>query len=353
MLAHGAHAELAGLFAQDERRRAVVHKLAQRVRHAQILHNRLAALVAGAVAGLAAFAEIERPPANLVARHFDALQGLVVRLVRLLALRAAGSHESLAKNAFQSRGKQIRRDVHIHETRHRAGRVVRVQGRKDEVPRERRLNRNFRRLEVADFADHHHIRVLTQEGAQNFRERVAGLGVDWHLDDAVNVIFDRLLGREQLRINLVDAAQNRVERSRLARAGRTRHDENAVWLFDIHRDLLVDILREADVFKVEGRGGLVENTHNDRFAMCGRQARNAQIDRAPGDGERDATVLRNAPLGNVEVRENLDARNDRGRHLDIRRLHFVKRAVHAVANLEVVLEWLHVNIGRAVHYTLI
>ena len=53
-------------------------------------------------------------------------------------------------------------------------------------------------------------------------ERVADRGVDRHLDDAVDVVLDRVLGRDQLVFDVVQLVERRVERRRLARAGRAR-----------------------------------------------------------------------------------------------------------------------------------
>ena len=108
---------------------------------------------------------------------------------------------------------------------------------------------------------------MTEERSQNFRECVADLRIDRHLHNAVDVVFDRLLGREELRVDLVDAAENRVQRSRLARAGRTGHDEDAVRLLDVERYLLVHVLWQPHVLKVERRGRLVEDSHYDRLAV--------------------------------------------------------------------------------------
>ena len=215
------------------------------------------------------------------------------------------------------------------------------------------LDGDFGRFEVADLADHDDVGVLAQEGAQHLRERVSDLVVDRHLHDAVHVVFDRFLGGEQLRIDRVDAAQHGVERRRLAGARRAGHDDDAVRLLDVHRDLLVDVFRKAHVLKVERRGALVEDTHHDGFAVGRRQTAHAQVDGVAGHGDRDAAVLRDAALGDVEVRHDLDARDDGGGHRDVRRLHLVEGAVHAVADLEVVFEGLDVDVGRAVHDALV
>ena len=61
-----------------------------------------------------------------------------------------------------------------------------------------RLHRDLRGLEVADFADHHHVRVLAQDGAQAAREGHLDLGVDLGLADAVDVVLDRVLDRHDV-----------------------------------------------------------------------------------------------------------------------------------------------------------
>ena len=62
----------------------------------------------------------------------------------------------------------------------------------------------------------------------------------------------------------------------------------------------------------------------------------------------DAPVLRQAALGDVQVGHDLEARNHRQGQVLGRRRHFVEGAVHAVADLELVLEGLEVNVAGAV-----
>ena len=56
--------------------------------------------------------------------------------------------------------------------------------REHQVAGERRLDRDLRRLVVADLADHDHVGVLAQDRAQRLREGEVDLGVDLHLADA-------------------------------------------------------------------------------------------------------------------------------------------------------------------------
>ena len=353
MLAHRAHSELASLLAEDESRGAVVDKLAQGVGDAQVFDDGLASLVARTVADLAALAEVERAAADLVAGHLDTLEGLVVGLVGGLALLAAGSDETLAQHTLEGGRQQVGRDVHVDEAGNGAGGVVRMEGREDEVACKGGLDGDLGRLEVTDLADHHHVGVLTQEGAQHLGERIAGLRVDRHLDDSVHIVFDRFLGGEEFGVDLVDAPQDRVEGGCLAGAGRTGNDEDSVRLLDIHRDLLIDVFGQADVLEVERGRRLVENTHDDGLAVGGREAADTKVDRLAGDGQGDTAVLRHAALGDVEVRKDLDARDDGGGHLHVGRLHGVEGAIDTVADLEVVLEGFDMDVGRAVDDALV
>ena len=57
---------------------------------------------------------------------------------------------------------------------------------------------------------------------------------------------------------------------------------------------------------------LVENAHHDRFAAHHGQRRHPDVDVAPVDGEADPTVLRGAPLGDVELGHDLDPGDEAG-----------------------------------------
>ena len=221
------------------------------------------------------------------------------------------------------------------------------------MTRKSSLDSHLCRLKVTDFSDEHDVRVLTQEGAKHLRERVSDVMVDRHLHDSVHIVFDRLLCGEDFGVDIVDATENGIEGGRLSGTGRSRNHDDAVGLFDVHRDLLVHVFRKTDVLKVERRCALVENTHNHRFAMGGGKTRHTKVDGTPRDVDRNASVLWNAAFGDVETRHDLDAGDDCRSHGDIRSLHRVKRAVHTVADLEILLERLDVDVGRAVYNTLI
>ena len=120
------------------------------------------------------------------------------RVVRLLAVLAEHAHEALGEHGFERGGDEIRLDAHVHQPRHRAGRVVGVQRGENQVAGQRRLHGDLRRFLVADFADENHVRVVAQDRAQAAREGQPGLFGDLDLVDALELIFDRVFDGDDL-----------------------------------------------------------------------------------------------------------------------------------------------------------
>ena len=216
---------------------------------------------------------------------------------------------------------------------------------KHQVAGERCLDANGGGFLIAHFPDHDAVRILPQESAENPREVETDGVVDRDLDDAVDVILDRVLGGEELGIDGVDAPEGGVERGGLASAGGTGDDEDAVRLFDRVGDVIVDVVGEAEILKRQVDRRAVEHPEHDRLTMVGRQRGDAHVHLFFTDLFDDPAVLRDAALGDVHVRHDLDARNDGTRQMDRRRRHFVKRAVHPVADLEILFEGLEMNVG--------
>ena len=79
--------------------------------------------------------------------------------------------------------------------------------------------------------------------------------------------------------------------------------------------------------------------------MAGGDGGDAHVDRAPGDPQADAPVLRQALLGDVEARHHLDARDHQRRHRALGLQHLAQHAVDAEADHQAVLERLDVDVG--------
>ncbi len=101
----------------------------------------------------------------------------------------------------------------------------------------------------------------------------------------------------------------------------------------------------AQIVEIAGR--TVEQTHDDAFAEQRRQRGNAEIDLAAENADLDAAVLRQAAFGDVELRHQLQARDDGGFQFARRLLLIEEHAIHAEADAEFLLERLDVNVAGA------
>ena len=173
--AEGDHALLEALPLDLDRGRAGEDELADLFGDLEDLDERDAALVAGVVALLAALALHDLHGLRVLRREAEGDEDLRRDFRRRLAVRADAPDEALRRDEDDGRRDEVRLDAHVHEAVDRGGRVVRVERREHEVARERGLDRDLGRLEVADLADEDDVRVLPQERAQRGREVQADL----------------------------------------------------------------------------------------------------------------------------------------------------------------------------------
>src|SRR4051812_27929244 len=272
------------------------------------------------------------------------------RRVHLAAVAAEFSRQPLGEHRRDRRARQERLDTHLVQARERTGRVVRMQRREYEVARQRGLDRDLGGLAVANLADHHDVGVGAEDRAQRGREGQARALVDLHLVDAAEPELDRILDRDDVDLRPVDLGQRRVKRRRLTRAGRPRHEDRAGRAADHRLHLRAHVVREAELRQRRRLLRLVEQTHHDLFALDRRQRRHADVEHPAGGGgvERDAAVLRLAALGDVELREHLQARRDAGRHPPRDALHLVQHAVDAQPHGQRILLGLEVDVAGPV-----
>ena len=163
------------------------------------------------------------------------------------------------------------------------------------------------------------------------------------------MVFDRVLGRHDADVYLVDLGEERIERGRLSRTRRPRDEEDAVRPVDDLADYRVVALVEAEVVHLDEVAALRKKSERNRLTVRGRHGRDTDVDVLASDANADTAVHREALLGDIEVRHDLDTRDDRaleavklGRNVDL-----VEHAVDAVAYPELRLLRLDVDIGRS------
>jgi hypothetical protein len=163
-----------------------------------------------------------------------------------------------------------------------------------------------------------------------------------------DLVLDGVLGGEDVDVGLVDAVEAGVERGGLAAARGARDQDDAVGPLDEVVHDAASSRREAEVVEAEQHARLVQDAHDDALgAPAGGDGRDADVDALARDLERDAAVLREPLLGDVERRHDLHARRDGAMNCLAGPPHDVELAVDAVAHDDLALLGLDVDVAGA------
>ena len=214
---------------------------------------------------------------------------------------------------------------------------------------QRGLRGRPRRLEIPNLTDHHHVRVVTQDGTQPHGERHADFVVDRDLVHALEVVLHRILGSDHLFLWADDGIERGIKRGRFTAAGRAGDEENAVRLVDQPLKLSERFLVQPQLREAVKNGRLVKDAHHDALAKNHRDHAHTNIHLPAADRELDAAVLWQSPLGDVHVREYLNTADDRRLEpIDLRRHGgLLQHAVDTVSNRERPLVRLNMNVASA------
>src|SRR5438105_4813507 len=310
-----------------------------------------APFVAGVVALVAAAALQDLERTDLLFLVADVEQRLRLHFHFFFALRADTARQSLRSDELHGRGDEERLDAHVHETVDRRRRIVRVQSGEHEMSGQRRFDRDLRRLEVADLTDQNDVRVLPEERSQRGGEVQSDRLFHLHLIDAGQIEFDRIFGGHDVDFGRIHFRQRRVKRIRLAAACGPGHKNHSPRFEDRFLEFRQRLLLEAELGHVEAQVVLVEKAENDLLSEECRKNGDAKVELFvlvfELDLELDASVLRKALFGDVELRENLHARGHGVAQLE-RRVHdLVEDSVDAEADAKFFFVRLDVNVGCA------
>ncbi|MNP16601.1 hypothetical protein D3C76_1090050 [compost metagenome] len=135
------------------------------------------------------------------------------------------------------------------------------------MPGEGGLDSDLCGFAVADFADHHHVRVLPQDRPQASGEGHVYLWIHRHLTDARQVIFDRVFDGEDVAGLVVEAAQGRIQAGGFAGARGTGHQENAMGFSQQQVQRCKRVIRHAQPMQIQSPGLFVEQAQHHSFAV--------------------------------------------------------------------------------------
>ena len=270
-----------------------------------------------------------------------------VRLIGLPAMLEEPSDQALRDYADDIAGENVRDDSDVEKARNGSYGGIGVQGRVDLVARHRRSERHGRRVLVANLAHQDDVGVLPHERADAVAEVHLRRLVHRSLADQGHRIFDRILQGHDVEAVVVDVVEHRIERGRLAAAGRACHQDDALG----SRDHLLEKLELArfETQTVERHDPFlsVENAQYDVLAVRSRLGGDAKIDGASGEHQGDASVLRRARFGDVHFRHDFDTDRHRRPVGLVQRADLAQHAVDAVADAQEALLGLEVNVGCA------
>ena len=129
------------------------------------------------------------------------------------------------------------------------------------------------------------------------------------------------------------------------------NEHHSVRIGDRPLEFFETLLLKTELGHVEHQLVFVEQTKHDLFAKERRQGRNTKIEFARAvvdlDLDLDAAVLRQAFLGNIEFRHDLETRDERVADLHRRMHHVVQNAVNTKSDAEILFVRLDVNIRRS------
>ena len=120
-----------------------------------------------------------------------------------------------------------------------------------------RLDGNAAGLQVSNFSQHDDVGVLTKERLQGRGEGHSDLGSHQHLIDAEEVVFDRVLRRHDVDVDVVDLGQRRIKSRRLTGTRRSGNQHHAVRIGDRFHQLALGAGLNAERSEVEGQVALV------------------------------------------------------------------------------------------------
>ncbi len=126
------------------------------------------------------------------------------------------------------------------------------------------------------------------------------------------------------------------------------HQDDAVGLLDQLVPRLEQIVGHPQLLQVELHDRAVQNSQHDALAEHGRQGRDPDVDFVAAQSELDPAVLRQPPLGDVEIRHDLDAARDRRGQVARRGHQLVEHPVDPVSHLVFFLERLEVDVRSLV-----
>ena len=173
-------------------------------------------------------------------------------------------------------------------------------------------------------------------------------GVDLDLVDVLEVVLDRVFDGDDVAPLAVELVERGVERRRLAGAGGPADEYHAEGLAEHLRVALQGLGQEPQLLQGDQGERLVQHSQHHHLAVGAVGGGDAEVDVFAFDADGELAVLRAPALGDVHAGEHLQSRDQRRVNAQGERLHLVEKAVDAIADAQVGLLGLQVDVRGAV-----
>ena len=170
---------------------------------------------------------------------------------------------------------------------------------------------------------------------------------NFNLVNTRQIVFNRILRRNNFSSRSIQFVKGGVKRSRLSRTRWPRNKNNTVWSSNKLSEAFVVSFAKAQLNQTNANVVFIQNTHDDRLSVRSRNNRNAQVQLFFAKRQLNTTVLSSTTLCNIELRKNFKTRDQSALKTFRQGFAFDQLTVDSIANTNAIFKRLNVNIRRA------
>src|SRR5688572_15136245 len=142
------------------------------------------------------------------------------------------------------------------------------------VTSQRGFDGDLSRFRIANFTDHHNVRVLTEDRPESACESKSDFLLHRHLVDAGNLEFDGILDGNDVELRIIELIERRVECCCLSRTGRASNQKQAMRSIHGGTEAAIGVCIETKLLHAGGKVALVENSEHHLLTMHRGEKRN-------------------------------------------------------------------------------
>ena len=175
------------------------------------------------------------------------------------------------------------------------------------MPREARLNGNVRSFIIANFTDHHHIRILAEDCPETSGKCHICFGIDLGLTDPLNVILDRIFHCQDVPGPVIQLIKAGIQGCGFTGSGRSRNKKDPMRPADngLHGFHICRV--HTQMRQIPPAFLLIKQAHYHSFTVAGRNSRDPHVNFFTTNADRYSTILWQSFFRDIQFRHHLDS----------------------------------------------